>query len=329
MRRNLLATALLLSLGTMSAPAVLAASPAPISLSGTLQNKQTNLAESGTMSVTFTLYSSAQAGASSLWSTTLPVQFNQGQFSVSLGNDPANPLPPGLDISTAVVGIQIGTDSEMSPRLPLIPPYAVSATTVTGNITPTSVGIRTNNGVVPIIDAAGNWIGNTSGLQGPAGAVGPAGPAGAVGPAGPAGAVGPAGPAGAVGPAGPAGAVGSAGPAGAVGPAGLVGPQGVQGVPGDSTLSTYFGQNTGNAIAADGAQCTLGQMTLVASNRCVGSPAKGQTLSISENSALFSLLGTTYGGDGISTFALPNMQATAPNNMTWCICDQGVFPAAR
>ncbi|UWX59271.1 tail fiber protein [Chryseobacterium oranimense] len=33
----------------------------------------------------------------------------------------------------------------------------------------------------------------------------------------------------------------------------------------------------------------------------------GSILSIAQNSALFSLLGTTYGGDGISTFALPNL----------------------
>ncbi|HVZ52487.1 MAG TPA: tail fiber protein [Pseudolabrys sp.] len=33
----------------------------------------------------------------------------------------------------------------------------------------------------------------------------------------------------------------------------------------------------------------------------------GQLMSIAQNQALFSLLGTTYGGDGIQTFALPNM----------------------
>jgi microcystin-dependent protein len=38
----------------------------------------------------------------------------------------------------------------------------------------------------------------------------------------------------------------------------------------------------------------------------------GQILPISQNTALFSLLGTTYGGDGKSTFALPNMQGNAP-----------------
>lgn len=38
----------------------------------------------------------------------------------------------------------------------------------------------------------------------------------------------------------------------------------------------------------------------------------GQILPISQNTALFSLLGTTYGGDGKSTFALPNMQGNVP-----------------
>ncbi len=38
----------------------------------------------------------------------------------------------------------------------------------------------------------------------------------------------------------------------------------------------------------------------------------GQLLPISQNTALFSLLGTTYGGNGTSTFALPNMQGCAP-----------------
>lgn len=38
----------------------------------------------------------------------------------------------------------------------------------------------------------------------------------------------------------------------------------------------------------------------------------GQLLPISQNTALFSLLGTTYGGDGKSTFALPDMQGNVP-----------------
>jgi microcystin-dependent protein len=38
----------------------------------------------------------------------------------------------------------------------------------------------------------------------------------------------------------------------------------------------------------------------------------GQLLAIGQNTALFSILGTTYGGDGQSTFALPNLQGAVP-----------------
>lgn len=38
----------------------------------------------------------------------------------------------------------------------------------------------------------------------------------------------------------------------------------------------------------------------------------GQLLPVSQNTALFSLIGTTYGGDGRTTTALPNMQGRAP-----------------
>ena len=38
----------------------------------------------------------------------------------------------------------------------------------------------------------------------------------------------------------------------------------------------------------------------------------GQLISISENSTLFNLIGTTYGGDGVNTFALPNLQCRIP-----------------
>jgi len=41
----------------------------------------------------------------------------------------------------------------------------------------------------------------------------------------------------------------------------------------------------------------------------------GQLLSIADNSALFAILGTTYGGDGQTTFALPNLQGQVP--MHW------------
>jgi microcystin-dependent protein len=41
----------------------------------------------------------------------------------------------------------------------------------------------------------------------------------------------------------------------------------------------------------------------------------GQTMAIQQNAALFSLLGTTYGGNGVSTFQLPNLQGNVPISM--------------
>ena len=41
----------------------------------------------------------------------------------------------------------------------------------------------------------------------------------------------------------------------------------------------------------------------------------GQLLAISQNTALFSLLGTSFGGDGVTTFALPDLRGRAP--MHW------------
>ena len=40
--------------------------------------------------------------------------------------------------------------------------------------------------------------------------------------------------------------------------------------------------------------------------------ANGQTLSIQQNAAVFSLVGTFYGGNGINTFQLPNLQGRTP-----------------
>jgi microcystin-dependent protein len=42
---------------------------------------------------------------------------------------------------------------------------------------------------------------------------------------------------------------------------------------------------------------------------------EGQTISISENESLFQLIGTTYGGDGESSFALPNLAGRIPIHM--------------
>ena len=73
-----------------------------------------------------------------------------------------------------------------------------------------------------------------------------------------------------------------------------------------------------------------GAMVLSASShRGQGLPARGQLLAISQHTALFSLIGVTYGGDGFNTFALPDMRPVTPNNMTWYICHMGLYPSTN
>lgn len=64
------------------------------------------------------------------------------------------------------------------------------------------------------------------------------------------------------------------------------------------------------ALKAQGSEPFLGQIAFVPYNFAPNGWAEcnGQTMSIAQNQALFSLLGTTYGGDGITTFALPDMR---------------------
>lgn len=51
-------------------------------------------------------------------------------------------------------------------------------------------------------------------------------------------------------------------------------------------------------------------------------------MSISQNTALFSLLGTNFGGDGRTTFALPDLRGASPvPNVDYYIATQGVFPS--
>lgn len=53
----------------------------------------------------------------------------------------------------------------------------------------------------------------------------------------------------------------------------------------------------------------------------------GQLLPTAEYSALFNLIATTYGGDGINTFALPDLKGKAHHpGMHYCIATTGIFP---
>lgn len=65
------------------------------------------------------------------------------------------------------------------------------------------------------------------------------------------------------------------------------------------------------------AEAFLGEIRMVGFNFAPRGWAQcnGQLLSISENSALFALLGTTYGGNGQTTFALPDLRSRTPVGM--------------
>ena len=128
---------------------------------------------------------------------------------------------------------------------------------------------------------------------------------------------------------GPQGEAGPQGPAGATGNTGPAGPRGPAGTPGDNTFSQQFGTAPffGTADGTSSAGCTVGEVLLTAGNVSNGLVANGRLLSISNYQALYVLIGTQYGGNGTTDFALPNLISLAPNGMTYSICAVGVFPS--
>ena len=213
--------------------------------------------------------------------------------------------------------------------------------------------VSTSGGHWALIAAAGSngatGATGASGPQGQAGAIGATGPAGPQGPSGVSGSIGPAGPAGPQGPTGATGSMGPAGPAGpqgqvgATGPAGPIGAQGTQGIQGPqgpagaaatiptnlTALSNGLG-TTGytNGTYQSAIECTIGEIVLSVVSYGGGNflPADGRILAISEDSPLFALMGTTFGGNGTSTFALPDLRPFAPRGLQYSICAFGSYP---
>jgi hypothetical protein len=216
------------------------------------------------------------------------------------------------------------TDQTIVALLPIgIPPGSYVATLGSGDSGNAEEFFVTLGGTGP----AGPT--GATGPQGPQGNAGPAGATGAQGIQGPQGATGAQGPQGNVGPTGPSGPTGATGAQGIQGQQGATGPAGPTGATGAAGTAAGFGTDTNTAHASNGGECTLGQILLSAGEAAAGLPANGQILQISENTALFALLGTTYGGDGLTTFALPDLRSVAPNGLTYTICDFGIFPSIR
>src|SRR5579862_5863367 len=192
-----------------------------------------------------------------------------------------------------------------------------------------------------------------TGAQGSIGATGAQGPQGATGPTGATGAQGPKGDTGATGAQGLKGDTGAQGPKGDTGATGAQGPQGPAGADGaglvNGTIAGQLLEWNGNSwvatlptavaltasnmqpfvtvnyiIAAqgifpsrNGADPFLGEIELFAGTFAPQGwfTCDGQLLPINQFTALFSLLGTTYGGNGTTTFALPDLRGRVPVHM--------------
>ncbi|KAL8291291.1 hypothetical protein RQP46_002269 [Phenoliferia psychrophenolica] len=172
-------------------------------------------------------------------------------------------------------------------------------------------------------------------------ATGKTGPKGPAGPTGPAGKTGPAGPKGATGPPGPPGT--SSTSCAATVPkmkrqdssASTVDAEGIPRfdsglVDQDALFNLESARHAKRStITKRGLDPFLGEVTVVAFTFCPTGYAatNGQLLPISQNQALFSLLGTNYGGDGRTTFALPTLTSFRPGCTITCIALQGIFPS--
>jgi hypothetical protein len=94
-------------------------------------------------------------------------------------------------------------------------------------------------------------------------------------------------------------------------------------------FSDQFGINTNQAVQGTGAQGTVGQIILSAGPIANGIPCSGQLLDRTLYSDLFSVIGTQFGeGDGTTTFAVPDLRAITPNNLTYSIIATGTLPVA-
>jgi microcystin-dependent protein len=75
----------------------------------------------------------------------------------------------------------------------------------------------------------------------------------------------------------------------------------------------------------------IGETIATGANFCPAgwAPMSGQLIPITENEPLFQLIGTTFGGDGVTTFALPTVKpafSATGETLTQCISLFGVFP---
>lgn len=112
----------------------------------------------------------------------------------------------------------------------------------------------------------------------------------------------------------------------------------VTGVAADGTVTCGQDERFGGGMSTNevftATSCNMAEVQLFAGNFPPRGWlfADGRILSIASNSALFALLGTTYGGNGTTTFALPDLRNATPRSangasLQYVICMAGVFPS--
>ena len=277
--------------------------PATVAFQGRLTD-QAGTDINGLVKIAFRVYGAA-TGGNALWTEThTAVSVNQGLFQVELGS--ITGFPAGLfGTGARYVGLQVGTDAEMVPRV-LLSSQVYSK--VAGNaldvkdadISPRSVKVANRT----VIDSTGRWTGDPSGLRGPKGDTGAAGPQGPKGDTGATGPQGPKGDTGAAGPQGPRGATGATGPQGprgATGPTGPQGPRGATGPTGPPGASPFVtsGSNiyyTQGRVGLGGTTPSSYQLAVEASNLGVQSRTVGAGTSRAVDASVASTSGAAVYG---------------------------------
>nr|MDA8130183.1 hypothetical protein [Elusimicrobiota bacterium] len=157
--------------GLLLLPVLAAAAPSYINYQGRLVDASGNPL-SGSYSITFNIYG-VSSGGSAVWTEVQPsVSVDNGIFSAKLGSVTA--LPPSVFASdTRYLGVTIGSDAEMSPRVQLLSvPYAIyAASAASVGSAGQTVDISTGVNVTGNINASGNviaakFVGDGSALTG-------------------------------------------------------------------------------------------------------------------------------------------------------------------
>jgi hypothetical protein len=106
----------------------MAAVPSVLNFSGRLGTGAGDYTGVTTLTLTVYRHPTSKDQADVLWADTMDTYVDIGRFHVLLGGDPGNPLPSSLYDTDLYVGVQVGTDPEMTPRLRVASvPFALRA----------------------------------------------------------------------------------------------------------------------------------------------------------------------------------------------------------